>query len=212
MSKIRQFIDYLYNLCYNKRMSRSSYTRATDRNRRRIQEAFAELLAERGSITNITVTNLAERAEITRGTFYNYYNNLYEVGAEIQKEVERKLFLRWDHLASIENINQYVDEVFDYIRGQEDAYSGLLASDAIDNFFIQIENGMSKRMISIMHSDGVCHKEAELELLFTINGAIAIVRKYFRKEVSLSLEEIRDYLKARLGWIFREYIRANNAV
>ena len=58
-------------------MNRSSYTRATEKNRRRIQEAFAELLAERGSITNITVTDLAERAEITRGTFYNYYNEQY---------------------------------------------------------------------------------------------------------------------------------------
>ena len=206
MSKIRQFVDSLYKKCYNNSMNRSSYTRATEKNRRRIQEAFAELLAERGSITNITVTDLAERAEITRGTFYNYYNNLYEVGAEIQKDVEKQVFSRWGKIDTADDVDKYVDEMFLFLRSQEGVYRELLASNAVDGFYAQLEKGMSKRIIEMIREDGINDKEAEFELLFTINGAIAIVRKYYHGEADLSLEEIRDYLKARLGWIFNKYI------
>lgn len=187
-------------------MNRSSYTRVTEKNRRRIQEAFAELLAERGSITNITVTDLAERAEITRGTFYNYYNNLYEVGAEIQSDVEKQVFARWGSIDTAADVDRYVDEMFLFLRSQEGVYRELLASNAVDGFYNQLEKGMSKRIIEMIREDGINDKEAELELLFTTNGAIAIVRKYYRGDANLSLEEIRDYLKARLGWIFNKYI------
>ena len=147
-------------------MNRSSYTRATDRNRRRIQEAFAELLAERGSITNITVTDLAERAEITRGTFYNYYNNLYEVGAEIQSDVEKQVFARWGSIDTAADVDRYVDEMFLFLRSQEGVYRELLASNAVDGFYDQLEKGMSKRIIEMIREDGINDKEAELELLF----------------------------------------------
>ena len=187
-------------------MNRSSYTRVTEKNRRRIQEAFAELLAERGSITNITVTDLAERAEITRGTFYNYYNNLYEVGAEIQGDVEKQVFARWGSLDTAADVDKYIDEMFYFLRSQEGVYRELLASNAVDGFYDQLEKGMSKRIIEMIREDGINDKEAELELLFTTNGAIAIVRKYYHGDANLSLEEIRDYLKARLGWIFNKYI------
>jgi hypothetical protein len=65
---------------------------------------------------------------------------------------------------------------------------------------------MSERVLSVLHKSGVDDKAAETELLFTTNGAIAIVRKYYRGEINLSLEEIRDYLKAKIGWMFRKYV------
>ena len=187
-------------------MNKSSYTRVTTKNRRKIQTAFAELLSERGSLNNITVTDLAERAEITRGTFYNYYNNLYEVGAELQGELEKQLFSEYDNLDTLEAIEHYIDEVFMFFKSQEGIYSELLASDASEEFLHQLENSMSRRVLAVLHKNGVNDKSAETELLFTTNGAIAIVRKYYRDEIELSLDEIRDYLKAKIGWMFRKYV------
>ena len=187
-------------------MNGSSYSRVTTKNRRKIQEAFAELLAERGKLGNITVTDLAERAEITRGTFYNYYDNLYQVGADLQKEIEKQLFGKYDNLDTLEAIEQYIDEVFAFFDSQEGIYKELLSSDASVDFLIQLENSMSERVLSVLHKSGVDDKAAETELLFTTNGAIAIVRKYYRGEINLSLEEIRDYLKAKIAWMFRKYV------
>lgn len=187
-------------------MGRSSYTRVTEKNRRKIQEAFAELLAERGTLSKITVTDLADRAEITRGTFYNYYDNLYQVGAELQGEIEKRLFSEYDNLGTLEAIEKYIDEVFAFFQGQDEIYRELLASDASIDFLQQLEKSMSQRVLAVLHKDGVYDKNAEMELLFTTSGAIAIVRKYYRGEVNLTLDEIRDYLKAKIGWMFKKYV------
>jgi AcrR family transcriptional regulator len=187
-------------------MNKMSYTRATAKNRRKIQEAFAELLAERGSLSNISVTELAERAEITRGTFYNYYDNLYQVGAELQNEVEERLFSEYDNLSTLEGLEKYIDEVFVFFESQEGIYRELLSSDASTDFLHQLEKSMSQRMKTVLQKNGVTDKDAEMELLFTINGAIAVVRKHYRGEIDLTLAEIRDYLKAKIGWMFRKYL------
>lgn len=187
-------------------MNRSSYTKATSRNRHKIQSAFAELLAERGSINNITVTELAERAEITRGTFYNYYNNIYEVGAEIQSEIEKQVLSEYETMGTADSIEEYIDGVFIFLSRHEAIYRELLASDASNTFLTQFENEMGQRVLEAMRKNGVKDKNAEIELLFTINGAIAILRKYYRKEVSLSLDDIRVYLKEKLRWLFNQYM------
>lgn len=183
-------------------MRRFSYIRATDKNRRRIQESFAELLAERGSLKNITVTELARRAEITRGTFYNYYDNIYQVSAELQNEIEGRLFAEYDNLDSIEDIEKYIDEVFVFLEGQKDIYSELLSSDASADFLHQLENEMDQRVLAVLHKNGINSKAIEMDLLFTINGAIAIARRYYRNETNLTLDEIRDFLKEKIGAVF----------
>lgn len=187
-------------------MVKSTYSRATTKKRRKIQEAFAELLAERGSISNITVTDLAERAEITRGTFYNYYDNIREVGTELQNELEEQLFSKYDNLDSLEAMLQYIDDVFAFFQSQEGIYSELLSSNSTSDIMIQLEDSMSNRVLSVLERSGVTDEKAKTELLFTTNGALAIVRKYYRGEIDMPLDEIRDYLKDKITWMYRKYV------
>ena len=186
-------------------MNHISYARVIAKNRRKIQTAFAELLSERGSIKNITVTDLAERAEITRGTFYNYYDNLAEVGAELQREIEDQLFLEYGALSDIQSTEEYIDEVFLFLRQQEPIYRELLASADAGGFLKRLENEMGRRVLEALQGDGISSKEVELELLFLVNGTIAVLRKYYQGEIHLSLDEIRDFLKVKIRWLFSRY-------
>lgn len=187
---------------YNEGMDRYSYTRVTTKNRRKIQKAFAELLAERGTLNNLTVTDLAERAEITRGTFYNYYDNLYQVGVELQNEVEKRLFSEYDNLSTASGVEKYIDELFIFLEGQENIYRELLSSNASVDFLRQLESSINERVLMVLKKNGIKDKNVETELLFTTNGAIAIIRKYYRGEIDLTLDDIRDHLKAKIGLMF----------
>ena len=207
MSKIEQDIDMLCKEWYNHTMVKTSYRRATDRTRRKIREAFADLLAKHGSVKNITVTELAERAEITRGTFYNYYNNLYEVGAELQAEIEKELFAERYEFNSIDDVEHYVDQIFTFLEQQEGVYRQLLSSDAPMAFLSQLESGMTQRVFAIMREKGINDKNAEFELLILASGTFAIVRKYYRNEVAVTLDDIRDYLSVKLRNMFERYIK-----
>ena len=167
-------------------MDRYSYTRVTTKNRRK----------------NITVTDLAEKAEITRGTFYNYYDNLYQVGAELQSEVEKRLFSEYDNLSTASGVEKYIDELFIFLKDQENIYRELLSSNASIDFLRQLENSINKRVLMVLKKNGIKDKNVETELLFTTNGAIAIIRKYYRGEIGLTLDDIRNYLKAKIGLMF----------
>ena len=207
MSKIEHYIDILYEEWYNYIMVKTSYLRATEKTRRKIRKAFADLLAARGSVKNITVTDLAERAEITRGTFYNYYNNLYEVGAELQAEIEKELFAERYEFNTIGDVEQYVNQIFTFLRQQESVYRQLLSSDAPTTFLNQLESGMTQRVFSIMREKGIEDKNAEFELLILTSGTFAILRKYYRNEVSVTLEDIHDYLSHKLRIMFERYVK-----
>lgn len=206
MSKIEHYIDILFIAWYNRTMVQSSYLKATAKTRRKIREAFAELLAERGAVKDITVTDLAEHAEITRGTFYNYYNNIYEVGAEIQSEIEKQIFSDYHSFDTVSDIENYLEKIFDFLKEQEVIYRELLASDAPAGYLEQLEKEVSKRVLALMHENGVHDKAAEFEILFLTNGAFAIIRKYYRGEVDMTLPEICDYLKSKLRSMFNEYV------
>ena len=206
MFKIEQYIDYLFKVWYNRFMVQSSYNRATERTRRKIREAFADLLAERGAIKNISVTDLAERADITRGTFYNYYNNIYEVGAELQAEIEKQIFANYLDFTTSDDVVSYIDKVFAFLKRQENVYRSLLASDAPSAFLNQLENEVIRRTLEMMHENHIKNKDVEFELQLLASGAFAVVRKYYRGEVNISLDEIRDYLSNRLRAMFELYV------
>ena len=184
-------------------MKREVYQRATSRTRRKIQSAFAELLAEHGAINNISVTDLAERAEITRGTFYNYYNNIHEVVVELQNEIEKRLF-GGHTIATIGDIERYIDDAFLFLKQQESIYRELITSNASVSFLEQFENEMSQSVLAVMHKNGINGKETDLDLLLLTSGAIAIVRKYYQGKTQLTLDEIRDYLKQKLRHLLAE--------
>lgn len=56
------------------------------RTKRLLKEALTDLLLEK-EIQQITVTNLVERADLNRGTFYLHYRDVYELLMEIEDEV-----------------------------------------------------------------------------------------------------------------------------
>lgn len=192
----------MYKKRYNGIMNKTSYTRTTAKNRRRIQEAFAKLLAERGSLDKITVTDLAEYAEIARGTFYNYYDNLYQIRAELQKEIIDRLFAEYDILNTPEGTASYIDDFFTFLKDQENTYRELLLSTASLDFLHQLEEDMSQRMLLALKKNGILDKNTEMDMLFIINGTAAIIRKYYRNEIDITLEEIRDYLKEKVSHFF----------
>ena len=56
-----------------------------------IRSAFVDLISEKKLISNITVAELAERADIAKSTFYNHYDDVYSIADEILRELISEL-------------------------------------------------------------------------------------------------------------------------
>ena len=74
----------------------TSQPKATDRRvlrtKKNIRQTFLQLLSEK-SLTQLTVKELSERADINRKTFYMYYSNIEEILSELEDELVQKLVL-----------------------------------------------------------------------------------------------------------------------
>lgn len=61
--------------------------RNAERTKKWIRRAFTELMAEKKDIEKISVTELAERADISKTTFYYHYEDIYAVAEEFENEL-----------------------------------------------------------------------------------------------------------------------------
>mgnify|MGYP003296140577 CR=1 FL=1 len=60
--------------------------RNVTKTRKMIRLAFSELLGEKKNMESITVSELVERADIAKSTFYNHYEDIYAVAEEFENE------------------------------------------------------------------------------------------------------------------------------
>ena len=127
--------------------------------------------------------------------------------SELQAEIEKELFAERREFNSTDDIEQYVDQIFAFLKQQESVYRQLLASDAPMAFMDQLESGMTQRVLSIMHEKEIDDRNVEFELLILASGTFAIVRKYYRNEVSVTLDDIRAYLSNKLRVLFEQYVK-----
>lgn len=155
-----------------------------------IKKAFAELLAEKKEINNITVTELVKRVDLTRGAFYSHYDNIYQVAAEFQEEILETIFDSNIIVSSKEDINKYFDTIFEYLNNNDKIYSKLLTS----NDPLIFMNKLNKKICKILN-DYVKGKNSNLRIAFFVDGAINLIIRYFRKEIDSNLIEIREYIK-----------------
>ena len=58
-----------------------------------IRDTFAELLYEKKNINKITVTELVQRADINRSTFYSHYDDVRHVAEDIKAEKPYPMYM-----------------------------------------------------------------------------------------------------------------------
>lgn len=161
--------------------------------RKLIKETFAKLMAEKKSLTNITVTELVKRADITRSSFYTHYDSIYDVAQDFQNETLHLLHTTLGQITNISDVSNYLDEIFAYIKENENIYSLILSSDEPLYFSsrlnILINKTLQEALISSNHADLI------LKVTFFTDGIMDLIIKYFCKEINYSLDDINKFTK-----------------
>ena len=158
---------------------------------RNIKEAFAKLMAEKQELSSITVTELAQRAGITRSSFYTHYDNIYDVAKEIQDDTLNLVNFNEDDIDNPENIKKYIDKVISYLKNNEEIYR-LIASSKEPLMFIEKLNKIIYEKINRI--DIIKGSDKELKISFFTDGCVSLFLKYFRGKSNKSLDEIGKYI------------------
>ena len=172
---------------------------SSKRTRDKIKKSFAILMKEKKSLSKITVTDLVNKAEITRSAFYTHYENIYDVARELHEEMLDVLVSNTDNLKNIANADKYFDEIFAYLKENEEMYTLILSSD----YPLFFTNQLQKIIKNILNSfNSLNYKYMELNIVFFIDGAINLVIRHFRGEINYSLDEINNYVKKTFKKLF----------
>ena len=154
-----------------------------------IKKTFAELMEEKKEISSITVTELVKRADITRGTFYSHYDNIYDIANEFQEEILEKVLNKRIDISTKEDLRLYLSNIFQYIDDNKVIYSKLLKSNEAILFMRRFEKKVCNALVKVLPNK----KNKDLNVSFFTIGTITLLIKYFRGEVSENFLDIKNY-------------------
>lgn len=109
-------------------MKARNLNNSSKKTRRAIKTEFARLLAEKQEVGKIPVSELCRRAEISRGTFYSHYTDIYGVAEDYENELI-EIFFNGTELGNISEIETFLERLFDYFKENNENYTLLCRSN-----------------------------------------------------------------------------------
>ena len=175
----------------------TSQPKATDRRvlrtKKNIRQTFLQLLSEK-SLTQLTVKELSEQADINRKTFYMYYSNIEDILSELEDELVQKLVLVFekelfdrevfDSYSFFENLNLA-------IQGDIELYRTLNHSDLLPHLSLRAKNALID--VFFRKYNIPADSDSERYILYTeyaASGILSMYTKWFSNDFHMSLEEL----------------------
>ncbi len=159
-----------------------------------IKKTFAELINEKKQLNKITVTELVNKANITRSTFYTHFDNIYQVAQEYQLQTIDLLCNENLKLYSKADILNYFDNIFICLKENEETYKLLLTTNDSLLFLDKLKKIASQKIYDALKYTSK-DKYLSLTISFLMNGIMLEILKYFRNENSYSLDELLINIK-----------------
>ncbi|GGG75826.1 TetR/AcrR family transcriptional regulator [Paenibacillus radicis (ex Gao et al. 2016)] len=171
------------------------------RTRRLLRSALLELVDERG-LERVTVSELTEKAEINRGTFYLHYRDVPDLMDQIKEEVFVGLTGVMSHLNPYDMI-RYAEKdqiypvslnVLNYFAEHADFFRVILGPNGDARFPMRIREFMTERMYNQAFMKIVGERDPgfpkEYLIAFMTSANIGMLTHWIRSGMSLPVEEL----------------------
>lgn len=176
---------------------KSSHKNAA-RSRHLIKQAFAELLNEK-DMSKITVTDIVERANISRGTFYAHYLDVYDLYAAIQSNIVETINETIDELG-IENIildpTQAITFGITFLEKNKNYYKLFLTSSHGEKLIKRVISLAEEKFSEVIAetlpqedaAEHICH------MYYTLGGIRNILIHWFMSNIDMTSEQCAAYI------------------
>ncbi|MDF3000622.1 MAG: hypothetical protein K0Q48_741 [Bacillota bacterium] len=161
--------------------------------RKAIKLALIKMMSEK-ELSDITITEIAEDADINRKTFYSHYRDLYDVLDEIENDLVGKIFQILDHadlLKSIHNPYPLFHQITSEINEDIEFYSLLVQSKDYNNLMDKIKAILKERFLELCQNTVQMEKEIlSFTIDFITSGLTSVYREWVRSDNRISLEQL----------------------
>ena len=134
--------------------------------KKNIREAFLEL-RKKHSLDDIKVNALCEKAMVNKTTFYNHYQDIYELSEELETEVLDDFFANFKDIdLMLADANHFISGMHAALEAENDMLR-ILFMDKLDELVARIEK----------HIRNYYAKEDQMLISFLIGGSIHLMMK-----------------------------------
>ncbi|MBQ0079539.1 MAG: TetR/AcrR family transcriptional regulator [Eubacterium sp.] len=165
-----------------------------------IKQAFTRLLLEHRSMSNISVTKLVEAADISRGTFYLHYADMYELLAD----VEADLIIEFETAVNTHEATELKDsllplirEIISFIEANSDILS-ILVTDRLDlNFTLRLKEITRQKCFENWERNFGTkpNKAHEYYYSFIFAGSVDLIIEWFQGEIDETADSMAQIIE-----------------
>lgn len=158
-----------------------------------ITNAFFTLLKEK-DFTRITINDIAEKANVNRGTIYTHYQNKYDLlGACIEEKLqllkEVCLPIRMD--ASASELFVSLESVYKFFNDNFLFFSLMLQNGGSNNFQARFKESLIEEMRRLTPAKGSPY-DHEFFTQFRASALVGVVEWWIRENKPLSVDEMAE--------------------
>ena len=168
--------------------------RSAKRSRILIRQAYTELLKEK-DLNKITVTDIVNRADINRGTFYAHYPDVRGVTEEIENEFIDKMLnilSKFKYNKFFKNPTPLLLETSRFLEKDEKFYKILIQSNNSEIFLEKLKKIFSDHVLSDtdIPDDLKNTKTVKLRISYFAGGIVNVYKQWFKGELDCSINDI----------------------
>ncbi len=175
-------------------MKAQNLNNSSRKTRRVIKKVFAEMLSEKKELGKIAVSELCKRADISRGSFYSHYDDIYGVAEDYENEMI-DAFFDTARLFESQNILQFIDSIFEFIRKNNENYRLLCRSNDFLFAAKKLTTIASEKLLELCYNDSRIKNRVhlELDLQIFLEGLLCEYVKICRGYTNGTLEDLYTY-------------------
>ena len=169
--------------------------RRVRRTKKLLTQSLTELLQTK-QINEITVKELTERADMNRGTFYQYYKDVYDM----LEKIEDSMFGALDNIVSMHSDDSngqtraFFLDLFTFISENRDMCRVLLSPHGDMNFLHKLNTVLRERCLEIRPEflGSGSDVDFEYQYNFVIFGCAGLIRTWVSRDCQEPAEQLAD--------------------
>jgi len=156
-----------------------TYKEISAQTRQNLMNAFWQIYREK-RIEKITVREIAAKAGYNRGTFYEYFVDVYDV----LEQIEQSLLPGIADIPPILPIptveDSPIDFFIDFYESGNEYYTVLLGDNGDPSFAAKIKNNIKGELLSRIANNGIDTLELEYSLEYLLSAMIGVLTHWFK--------------------------------
>lgn len=171
--------------------------RRVRRTHRLLKESLLELLKQK-AFSNITVSDITEKADVNRATFYLHFANpaqlLQSIGDDLLEQAQALIDTHSREIVGGESLRPLLEQVLDFVLESQELCTLLFAYEQESLFAEKLLGLIQERGTEIVRAKSDCCQEQEIPYVvdFITCGLMGLIRTWFCRGMDIPKKELLD--------------------